>query len=147
MIVLCSIAWNFTISCSLVLFSHIKGSLNISAHPSMKIIFVDPDLVYAFFSNICAASLKGGLHQLATSHLNLQKQLTAKADKLEMCLRRTCIIFTVLSKPKNEDLRKLQKDVLDTLRKTWISKDEIIKIIDKLLEIGKTNKNKTQNTI
>ena len=78
MIVLCSIAWNFSISCSLVLFSHIKGSLNISAHLSMKIIFVDPDLVYTFFSNICATSLKGGLHQLARHILFFRNNLPQK---------------------------------------------------------------------
>ena len=64
-----------------------------------------------------------------------------------MYLRRPCIIFTGLSKQENEDLRKLKKDVVGTLSKTSISKDEIIKNIDKLHRIRKTNKNKTQNTI
>ena len=30
---------------------YIKGSLNISAHLSMKIILVDPNLVLTFFAN------------------------------------------------------------------------------------------------
>ena len=38
----------FLFSCP---FSYIKSSLNISAHLSMKIIFVDPDLVRTFFGN------------------------------------------------------------------------------------------------
>ena len=42
----------FSNSCFLVLFSHIKGSLNISAsHLSMKIILEDPNLVHIFFGN------------------------------------------------------------------------------------------------
>ena len=41
----------FSIFCSLVHFSYIKGSLNISVHLSMKIILVDPNLVRTFFSN------------------------------------------------------------------------------------------------
>ena len=42
---------NFLISCSLVLFSHIKGYLNINAHLSMKKILVEPNLVHTFFGN------------------------------------------------------------------------------------------------
>ena len=38
----------FFFSC---LFSFIKGSLNISAHLSMKIILVDPNLVRTFFGD------------------------------------------------------------------------------------------------
>ena len=41
----------FSNSCFLVLFSHIKGSLNISAHLSMKIILGDTNLVHIFFGN------------------------------------------------------------------------------------------------
>ena len=40
---------DFVISCSLALFSHIKGSLIISVHLSSKIILVDPNLVLTFF--------------------------------------------------------------------------------------------------
>ena len=40
-----------TFSCSLVLFSHIKGSLIISVHLSSKINWVDPYLVLTFFGN------------------------------------------------------------------------------------------------
>ena len=40
-----------TISCSLVLFSHIKGSLIINVHLSSKIILVDPNFVLTFFGN------------------------------------------------------------------------------------------------
>ena len=42
---------NLSISCSLIFFSYIKGSLNISAHLSMKIILEDPTLVRIFFGN------------------------------------------------------------------------------------------------
>ena len=43
---------NVTISCSLVLFYHIKGSLIISLHVSSKLILVDSNLVLTFFGNI-----------------------------------------------------------------------------------------------
>ena len=46
---LCCLNSDFTISCPLVLFSHIKGSLIISVHLSSKIILVDPNLVLTFF--------------------------------------------------------------------------------------------------
>ena len=52
--ILFSIAW-IQIFLFLVVFSspfsYIKGSLNISAHLSMKIILVDPNLVHTFFGN------------------------------------------------------------------------------------------------
>ena len=38
----------FLVSCP---FTYIKGSLNISAHLSMKIILEDPNLVCKFFGN------------------------------------------------------------------------------------------------
>ena len=47
-----TVAWlqffYFLFSCY---FSYIKGSLNITAHLSMKIILVDPNLVGTFFAN------------------------------------------------------------------------------------------------
>ena len=42
---------NFSIPCSLVLYSHIKGSLNSITHLSIKAILVEPNLVCIFLGN------------------------------------------------------------------------------------------------
>ena len=50
-------------------------------------------------------------------------------------------------KKENENLNKPKEVVVETLRETGISKEEITNNIDKLLKILKTDKNNTQNTI
>ena len=91
-------------------------------------------------------ALEGG--PASASHVTsvLQEQLTAKTDELEMYSRRSCIVLTGLCKEENENLNKLKEDVAETLCETGISK-EITNNIDKLHRIGKTDKNRTQNTI
>ena len=92
-------------------------------------------------------ALEGGLESASQVTSVLQEQLTAKAGELEMYSRRSCIVYTGLCKEENENLNKLKKDVVQTLCDTGISKEEINNNIDQLYRIGKTDKNRTQNTI
>ena len=64
-----------------------------------------------------------------------------------MYSRRFCIVLTGLCKEEDKNLNKLTEDVVETLCKTVISKEEITNNIDKLHRIGKTDKNNMQNTI
>ena len=64
-----------------------------------------------------------------------------------MYSRRPCIVLTELFKEKNENLKKLKTDVVETLSETGMPKEEITNNIDKLHRIRKIDKNNTQNTI
>ena len=110
-------------------------------------ITIDELLVSIVKFEECVIALEGRLASFSHVTSVLQEQLTPKTDELEMYSKRSCIILSGLCKEENINLNKLKENVVETLCEIGISKEEITNNIDKLHRIGKTDKNRTQNTI